>query len=117
MASYLCASDVKILIDEKKCLYMCRIEDIEIKTNRRWNNRDLNCKNIANTQTNQRHSLECQFLSGKYNGLFKEEIEQQIYISRLLKENQKKMLGQTAKRTGNNPPCFAITAAIAMDIQ
>ena len=75
---------------------------------------------------NQRHLLECQFLSGKseiirsipdYNDLFKEEIEQQIYISRLLKENHKRMLAQTTKWTGNSPPCSAMTAVIVMDIQ
>ena len=106
MAPYLCASEVKISIDEKKWLYKCRIEDIDIETNRRWNNGDLNCNNCENTEINQRHLLECQFLSGKseiirsipdYNDLFKEEIEQQIYISRLLKENHKRMLAQTTK--------------------
>ena len=106
MAPYLCASDVKISIDEKKWLYKCRIEDIDIQRNTGLNNGDINCKNCANTEMNQRHLLECQFLSGKfeiissipkYNDLFKEEIEQQINISRLLKENHKRMIAQTTK--------------------
>ena len=65
MAPYLCAYEVKISIGEKKWLYKCRIEDIDIETNRRWNNGDLYCNNCANTEMNQRHLLECQFLSGK----------------------------------------------------
>ena len=104
LASYLCASEIEMSIYEKKWLYKCRIEDIDIEANRRWNNGDMICVNCENTEMNQRHLLECKYLSGKseiisyipeYNDLFKEDIEHQLYTSRILKDNHKRMLAQT----------------------
>ena len=104
MAQYLCASDIDMSIDEKKWLYKCRIEDIDLEANRRWNNGDIQCKNCKNTEMTQRHLLVCKYLLGKseivtyipnYDDLFKEDIEEQIYISRLLKDNHNRMNAQT----------------------
>ena len=91
-------------IDEKKWLYKCCVEDTDIEANRRWNNGDLMCMKCENMEMNQRHLLECKHLIGKseivtyipdYNDLFKEDIEQQIYTSRVLKDNHKRLLAQT----------------------
>ena len=89
MAQYLCASDIKMSIDEKKWLYKWRIEDIDFEANRRWKNGDINCINCKSNEMNQRHLLICKYLIGKseivtyipdYNDLFKEDIEEQLYI-------------------------------------
>ena len=45
MAQYLCASDIKMSKDEKKWLYKCRIEYIDLEANRRWKNRYIQCNN------------------------------------------------------------------------
>ena len=104
MAQYLGASDIEMSIYEKKWLYKCRIEDIDLEANRRWNNGDIQCKNCLNTEMNQRHLLYCKYLLGKseivsyipeYDDLFKEDIKEQLYISRLLKQNHTTLNAQT----------------------
>ena len=83
MAPFLSASDIEMSIDEKKWLYKCRIEYIYLEAKRRWNNGDIHCKNCPNTEMNQKHLLNCQYLLGKsgilsyipdYNDIFKEGI-------------------------------------------
>ena len=104
MAPYLSASDIEMSIDEKKWLYKCRIEDIDLEANRKWNNGNIQCKYCPDTEMNQRHLLDCQYLIEKseiisyipdYNELFKEDIQEQLYISRILKDNHKRMNAQT----------------------
>ena len=104
MAPYLAASDIEMSIDEKKWLYKCRIEDIDLEANRKWNNGNIQCKYCPDTEMNQRHLLDCQYLLEKseiisyipdYNELFKEDIQEQLYISRILKDNHKRINAQT----------------------
>ena len=96
MAGYLSSEETELSIDEKKWLLKCKIEDIDISENAIWNKGDQICENCPNEVFTQKHLLECNFLQGKneiltyipdYNDLFKGDIEEQIYISRLLKEN------------------------------
>ena len=63
----------------------------------------------SNTIMNQRHLLECKYISGKneihsyiprYEDLFTGELEEQIYISRLLKENLIRLKAQQTMSTG-----------------
>ena len=72
------------------------IEDIDLNINRKWNNEIDTCLNCPQQIMDQRHLLECKYLSGKneiisyiptYEDLFTGNIEDQIYISRILKEN------------------------------
>ena len=100
MSEYLSSNESELSIDERKWLLKCRIEDIDINTNRKWNNEESNCTQCPNTLMNQKHLLECKYLMGKneiisfiptYEDLFKGELEEQIYISRLLKENLTRM--------------------------
>ena len=97
MVDYLCPSDEEIAIEEKIWLFKCRVEDINVKGNHRWKHIDLSCfsckKGIIETQT---HILYCEILLGKnenvtfipeYEELYSEDLGEQVYVSRLLKEN------------------------------
>ena len=96
MSEYLTSMNIELSIDELKWILKCRIEDIDLNSNRKWNNEDNMCKKCPNTVMDQRHLLKCKHIIGKneilsyipiYENLFKGDIEDQIYISRLLKEN------------------------------
>ena len=97
MAEYLTATDIDISIAERKWLFKCRVEDIDIKANRRWKYSDISCyscdKNIPETQ---HHILRCETLIGQnqiltyipdYNELYQGSLEEQVYVSRLLRDN------------------------------
>ena len=103
LSEYLSSSENDLSIVERKWLFKCRIEDIDLNTNRKWNNEESNCTKCINTLMNQKHLLECNYLMGKnkiityiptYEELFRGELEEQIYISRLLKENIDRMKAQ-----------------------
>ena len=97
MADYLCPSDISISINEKKWMFNCRVDDIDVKGNRRWKYENISCisckKDIDETQV---HLLECEYLVGKselityipqYCELYNGSLEEQLYVSRLLKDN------------------------------
>ena len=103
MSEYLTPLDQDISINERKWLFQCRVEDIDLNTNRKWNNESPDCMNCPNTVLDQRHLLECKYLTGKneiisyiptYEDLFRGDIEDQIYISRILRENLSTMKSQ-----------------------
>ena len=64
MAEYLCP-DTDMSLQEKKWIFRCRVDDIEVRGNRRWkysNMSFLSCtKNIDETQE---HLLNCEGLLG-----------------------------------------------------
>ena len=89
--------------------YKMQKEDIDLNANQKWNNEDKMCKNCPNTIMDQRHLLECKNLLGKneivsyiptYEDLFRGDLEEQIYISRILKENLFRLKSQTTMLTG-----------------
>ena len=65
MTDYLSSIDTDMSIDEKKWLFLCRIEDIDLQSNRKWNNEDTYCKSCPNEIFTQRHLLYCKYLMGK----------------------------------------------------
>ena len=85
------------------------------------------CMKCENTEMSQRHLLECKHLIGKsklvsyipeYNDIFKEDIAQQIYTSRVLRDNHRRLLAQTTMWTGPiYNPCSAMTIVIVLDLQ
>ena len=96
MAEYLSPEEIDLSIDENKWLLNCRIEDIDISENGNWNNGNIICKYCHDEAFTQRHLLDCKYLQGKneilshipdYNDFFNGDMKEQIYISRLLKEN------------------------------
>ena len=93
-SEYLTPIESDFSIEETKWLLKSRLEDIDIA--RKWNNESILCGNCQTIEFNQRHLFECQFLIGKneivtyipkYEDLFIGDIEEQIYASRIFKEN------------------------------
>ena len=97
MADYLCPSDENISIEEQKWLFKCRVDDIDVKANRRWQNDEITCLSCnTNSDETQMHILQCKSLLEKsqiftyipsYSELFYGDIQDQVYVSRLIKDN------------------------------
>ena len=65
MNQYLTHKETEMSIDEKKWLLKCRIEDIDILSNRNWNKEDIRCKQCPNEVFTQKHLLLCKGLQRK----------------------------------------------------
>ena len=100
IAEYLNPSDENLSIEDKKWLFKCRVEDIEVKGNHRWKHSDITCfscqEGVIETQT---HLLYCKKLLGQnenvtfkpdYKELYSGDLKDQFYVSRLLKDNFEK---------------------------
>ena len=100
IAEYLNPSDENLSIEDKKWLFKCRVEDIEVKGNHRWKYQDITClscqEGVIETQT---HLLYCEKLLGQnenvtfipdYKDLYSGDLKDQFYVSRLLKDNFEK---------------------------
>ena len=96
MAKYLTPIEEDISVSEKKCMFKCRIEDIDIISDRKWYNDKDPCVHCPGKQLGPIHLLNCQYLIGKnqilsyipdYMDIFNGTIEEQIYTRRILKEN------------------------------
>ena len=100
IAYYLSAHEEDITIEDKKWIFKCRVEDINIKGNQRWKYENIYCNSCKeNIEETQEHILYCQFLLGQnenvtyipnYNELFNGNLQEQLYVARLLKENMSK---------------------------
>ena len=102
MAEYLISTEEDISIEERKWIFKCRVEDIDIKGNQRWKYTDISCsscmKKIDETQI---HLLNCEVLLGKnenisyipeYSELYTGNLKEQAYVSRILKENHERRI-------------------------
>ena len=88
-------------INEKKWLLKCRLEDINVKANRRWQFDNLICSSCdTNNIESQSHILECKTLIGQceivtylpnYRELFEDDVEAQIYVSRIMRDNHRRI--------------------------
>ena len=97
MSKYL-YEDFGYTVKEKQNLFYCRMNDLDVKDNRRWKYDDLICRS-CNDQTKietQQHVICCKFLVERnmkitylpsYSELYNEDIEQQMYTSMVLCEN------------------------------
>ena len=94
MSEYLITKEYDFSIEEKKWLFKCRLEDIDIP--RKWNNESILCGNCKDIEFDQRHLFECKYLIGKnemityipkYEDIFIGDLQEQIYASRIIKEN------------------------------
>ena len=100
MAEYLSPLNIDISIQDKKWLFKCRVDDMDVRGNKCWQFEDLSCHSCNKGQIEtQRHILECEYLLGKneiltyipnYSELFVGDLESQVYVSRLLQENYKR---------------------------
>ena len=95
-AEHLTPIEEDIYISEKNWMFKCRIKDIEIISDRKWNKDKDPCVHCPGKQLYPNHLLNYQYLIGKnqissyipdYMDIFNGTIEEQIYKSRILKEN------------------------------
>ena len=103
MAEYL-GPESDMSIEEKKWLLKCRVEDIPVKANRRWQFKNIICSSCdTNSEETQSHILECKTLIGpseigtyipNYRELFENDVEAQAYVSRLIKDNHGRIVVQ-----------------------
>ena len=102
LPEYLGPDNEDMTIEEKKWMFRCRVKDIDVKGNHRWKHQNISCfsckKNIVKTQS---HLSLCEYLIGKnenltyipeYDELYSGELEGQIYLARIFKENFEKRL-------------------------
>ena len=96
MAEYLSSFKEDISVNEKKWLLKCRIEDIQMSSDRKWNNENDPCLHCPGKYLDQNHLLNCQYLLGKNEilsnipgskDIFNGSFEEQVYSSRVMKEN------------------------------
>ena len=97
MPNYLLPTEEDITIEERKNLFKCRVDDINVKGNQRWQHSDISCLSCKKKEDEtQCHLLLCKDLIGKnsfltyipdYKELYYGDINEQIYVYRLLKEN------------------------------
>ena len=97
---YLRSSDLDISVNEKKWLFKCRVEDIDIPSNNRWKKEDTFCTNCLTSEMNQCHLLNCKHLLGRnvmaeeipiYEDIYQEDIFKQLTVSRILQQNFTKL--------------------------
>ena len=86
-----------LTIEEKQWIFKCRSNEIDIKANKKWKHTDISCISCKNPiPEDENHLIECLTLLGKnenisyipnFIDMFEDDLEEQIYIARLLKEN------------------------------
>ena len=96
MAEYLCP-DTEISIEEKKWMFRCRVDDIDVRGNRKWKYSNISCLSCTgNIEESQDHILLCEGLirnSDKityipdYMELFTGNIEEQCDVAEILRDN------------------------------
>ena len=98
MAQYLKEDSFGYSITEKKNLFKCRMNDLDVKGNRTWKYENIFCQscNIPNQIETQQHVLTCHVLVNRnmmisylptYSDLYTDDIEEQMYSSKILCEN------------------------------
>ena len=97
MSKYL-HEDLGYTFKEKQNLFQCRMNDLDVKVNRKWKYDDITCRSCKD-QTKpetQQHVICCKSLVDRnmkitylpsYSELYSEDIEQQMYTSMVLSEN------------------------------
>ena len=98
MAQYLQEDAFGYTVKEKQNVFKCRMNDVDVKGNRRWKYENILCQscNEPNQIETQQHILNCQVLVNRnmlitylptYSELYNHDIEEQMYTSKILCEN------------------------------
>ena len=97
MQNYLKETDIEITLDEKKWLFKCRTDDIDIKGNFCWKYKSHSCISCKlDILEYNEHLLNCKQLLGRneiisyipsYKELFEDNLDEQVYVSRILRVN------------------------------
>ena len=92
---YFLPSEGLIPIIDKKWIFKCRVDDVNVKGNNRWKYDNISCVS-CNIPETQKHVLECMQLLGKnekltyiptYEELFNDDTHGQAYIAMIIREN------------------------------
>ena len=98
MEEYLKSGDLQLSVQERQYLFQCRMQDIDVRANRPWKYDDIfciSCKDQSKEET-RIHILACKELCNRnnmisylpsHNDLYSTEIEDQIYVSRVIRQN------------------------------
>ena len=85
---------------ERQFLFQCRVEDIDVRSNRKWKYKEtfcISCDNKFQEET-QMHILECNALVSAndiisyiptYNDIFSSDVDGQVYTSNMIRENMR----------------------------
>ena len=102
MADYLSPSDTDLTIKEKKWIFQCRVDDIDVKANRKWQNDQTQCLSCnSKSEETQMHILACQALIGNceivtylpnYHELFGNNLDELAYVARVLEDNHSRRI-------------------------
>ncbi len=94
---------------------------------RKWNNENDPCLHCPGKYLDQTHFLNCQYLLGKNKilsyipgsrDIFNESLEEQVYSSRVMKENHTLLRAQQRTMwTGAGPMFYYNIFVIVMDLQ
>ena len=97
MQNYLRSEDLDIQNHERKIIFQLRTNmHFKIKTNFRNMYLDTICDGCRKAESTTRHTLECPILLGKneivtylpiYEDIYGDDENEQVYISRLLRDN------------------------------
>ena len=97
LQTYLKETEIDLSLDEKKWIFKCRTDDIDLKGNFQWKYETHSCISCKqNIFENNDHLLNCNQLLGRneiisyipsYGELFGNELDEQVYVSRILREN------------------------------
>ena len=120
MAQYLKEDNLGYTVKEKTNLFLCRMNDLDIKENRTWKYEHMICRTCndpVQTET-QQHVLTCQSLVNRndkisyipeYTDLYSENIEEQMYTSMILCENLRLSLVPMSSDCSLQPGTAVIT--------
>ena len=97
MQEYLMETSINLTLNERKWIFKCRTNDLDLKANFQWKHENIWCISCKtdSPETNE-HLLECSTLLGaneivsyipEYEELFSKDQDEVLYISRVLKEN------------------------------
>ena len=91
MAKYLTANDFEYFVESRQYIFQCRVNYIQARAN------CISCKDI-NIEETEWHILDCKVLNDQndqisyipqYSDLYSTEIQEQIYVSTIIKENMR----------------------------
>ena len=100
MQDYFLPAEGLISITDKKWIFKCRVDYVNVKGNNRWKYNNISCVSCksVNIPETQKHILECMELLGKnqkltyipsYEELYQDNTHDQAYISMIIRENVK----------------------------
>ena len=98
MQTYLSPNICEMTVDDAKYIFLLRSRMVDVKANYKGKYFDYLCTECGKEEETQQHVLECSKLIGKnemltyipnYYDIFSKEVEEQLYVTRILRENMR----------------------------